>query len=515
MFILTGFLTLSGCGGGEAGGGRWNKPATPPTVTDATAPRLIATGAADGATGLLVNRASTATFSEPMNPATLVSPATSYTVKETLSGADVAGAVTYSGNTATFKPNSNLKPDTQYTSTITTAARDLSGNSLISGSKPNPWKWTTSAAPGTDTIAPLVTITNPADAALNVPVNKKINATFSEAMNPATVNTANFTVKQTVAGTNVAGTVTYDLQNNLATFSPLTNLSPDTSYTVTVTDGVKDLAENALVVPAAGGVPVPNPWIFTTAGASVPVAPLAINLGKAASFGIASQAGLTSTGVTVIDGDVALYPLATCTDATGNAGASRDCLVKTYSSPTGMTVNGSIFWAGDSFDSGATALAVTTDLNVAWTEARSKVPTQLPIAGDEIGGKTLIPGVYRNATLGLSANGIATLDAQNDADAIFIFQVDSSFVDSGTPLLPTEIRLINGAQARNVWFVTGLDITIGSGSTWNGNILAGRTAVVNHSSTVVGRVLAGASGAGAITLTGASSPSRTSISVPQ
>ena len=180
-----------------------------------------------------------------------------------------------------------------------------------------------------------------------------------------------------------------------------------------------------------------------------------------------------------------------------------------------MTVNGSIYWAGDPYDNGGTANSVTNDLNVAWTEGRNKVDTQGAIAADEIGGKTFIPGVYHNAALGLAAGGAAILDAQNDANAIFIFKVDSSFVDSGILGNESRIDLINGAQARNVWFVTGLDITIGSGTKWNGNILAGRTATINDSSTVNGRVLGGASGAGAITLTGAAAPSVITITVPQ
>lgn len=56
---------------------------------------------------------------------------------------------------------------------------------------------------------------------------------------------------------------------------------------------------------------------------------------------------------------------------------------------------------------------------------------------------------------------------------------------------------------------------IGSRTIWNGNLLAGRTATVLDGSTVMGRVLAGASGAGAITLTGAAAPSLTSITVPE
>jgi len=484
-------------------------------TADTTAPKLITTGAADGDTGLPINRDATATFSEPMDATTLVNPATSFTMKESASGISVAGVVTYLGNTATFNPNIDLKPNTKYTLTITTGAKDLAGNALAAGLRANPWSWTTGGA--ADVTAPTVTLTNPVDLATLVPIDKKINATFSEPMRLSTMITSNFTVKETVSGTDVPGTVAYDTTNNIATFSPQTSLTPDTSYTVTVTNGATDLAGNALVVPAVGGVPKPNPWAFRTAPATVPPVPLAINLRGAASFGIASRAGLTSTGVTVINGDVALHPLATCTDSTGNAGASQACLVKTYASTTGMTVNGSIYWAGDPFDNGGTANSVTNDLNIAWTEGRNKVDTFGPgsIAGQQLAGKTLIPGIYHEANLGLAAGGLAIFDAQNDSNAIFIIKVDSTFVDSGTLLLPTEIRLINGAQARNVWFVTGLDITIGSGTKWNGNILAGRTASVLNGSTVNGRVLGGASGAGAVTLTGAASPSVTTISVPQ
>jgi hypothetical protein len=238
-----------------------------------------------------------------------------------------------------------------------------------------------------------------------------------------------------------------------------------------------------------------------------------INLGSAATFGIASRAGLTSTGVTVVNGDVALYPTPTCTDSTGNAGATQTCSVQTYSSSMGMTVNGKIYFAGDPFDNGVTANSVTNDLNSAWTEGKNKVDTMGPIAGDEMGFKTLFPGVYHNASLRLAAGGVATLDAQNDAKAVFIFKVDGGFTDSGNLSLPSRIDLINGAQTRNVWFVIGGNVTIGSATNWNGNILAGGSITVNNGSTVKGRVLGGAAGAGAVTLAGAAS-SVTTISVP-
>ena len=494
-------------------------------TADTTTPLVIATnaygttGVLTGATGLLVNRDSTATFNETMDPASIT--AATFTVTCAAPCVSPAGAVSYIGTTATFNPTSDLAPGTTYTSTITTGAKDLAGNALAANYV---WDWSTAAGavPG-DTVAPTVTITNPAALAIDVPVTQSINATFSEEMRQATMITTNFTVTETATpNVKLAGTVAYDVANNIATFNPDSNLLPDTDYTVTVTNGAQDVAGNALVVPAAGGLPVPNPWTFRTAAAVVPPPALAINLGGAATFGIASQAGLTSTGVTVVNGDVALYPTATCTDSTGNNGASQTCLVKTYASTggTGMAVNGSIYFAGDPFDNGGTANSVTSDLNIAWVEGKNKVDTfAVGFLGGQLGGvgpagKILLPGVYHEAALGLAAGTVTTFDAQNDANAVFIIKVDSSFVDSGTLLLPTQIKLANGAQARNIWFVAGLDITIGSGTTWNGNILAGRTATVNNGSSVMGRILAGASGAGAFTIVGAATPSVTTITVP-
>ena len=349
-------------------------------VADTTAPRIIITGAIDGASGVPTNGSSTATFSEIMKSSTLVSASpstaagTAFTVCAVAAPngvcvTPVAGVVSYSGTTATFKPDSLLTASTWYKSTVSIAAKDVAGNALVSGLVPNPWSWQTGT--GKDMTPPTVTVTNPANVATNVPVGNSINATFSEAMSQATMISANFTVQETVTTNNVPGTVSYDALANIATFKPLSALLANTDYTATVTGGATDLAGNALVVPASSPK---NPWTFRTALAG-PAAPLAINLRSAASFGIASRAGLTTTGVTVINGDVALYPLASCTDATGNAGASQTCLVKTYTSVTGMSVNGSIYWAGDPFDNGATANTVTNDLNIAWTEGQNKVDT--------------------------------------------------------------------------------------------------------------------------------------------
>src|SRR5205085_70291 len=119
-----------------------------------------------------------------------------------------------------------------------------------------------------------------------------------------------------------------------ATFVPTSLLAGDTTYSATITAGAKDMGGTA--------IPADFPWSFKTV-APAPQA-LALNLGSAASFGIAASAGLTSTGQTVVNGDVALSPTATCTDATGGAPGSS-CLSNKYAKPLGLTVNGSIFYA--------------------------------------------------------------------------------------------------------------------------------------------------------------------------
>ena len=127
-----------------------------------------------------------------------------------------------------------------------------------------------------------------------------VSATFSAPMDPLTI-TAPGTFTLAVAGANgaaVTGTVTYDSQTNIATFTPTANLTANTQYTATVTNAAQDLSGNAL----AAGL-VPNPWNFTTGSAAGPVGP---NLASAQPFGaFGGGAGITNQGInTVINGDI-------------------------------------------------------------------------------------------------------------------------------------------------------------------------------------------------------------------
>src|SRR6185436_7427832 len=98
-----------------------------------------------------------------------------------------------------------------------TGARDLAGNALFTAFS---WSFTTGATP--DTTAPSVSATVPANGATAVPINQTINATFSEPMDPLTINTAS--LKLVGPGTLVTGTVAYDVNSRIATLNPVSNL---------------------------------------------------------------------------------------------------------------------------------------------------------------------------------------------------------------------------------------------------------------------------------------------------
>ena len=215
---------------------------TPPGPPGA-APTVTSTSPASAATGVPITTKIIVTFSKAMDPSTIT--ASTFTLKRGTTS--VAGTVTYTGVTATFAPSSNLAASAAHTATITTGAKDPAGNALAANFV---WSFTTGALP--DTTPPLVTFTSPASAATGVPINTKILVTFSEAMDPLTITTATFTLKQ--GTTPVSGTVTF--ASRTATFNPVSNLAASTVYTATITTGAKDPAGNAL---AANFV-----WSFTT-----------------------------------------------------------------------------------------------------------------------------------------------------------------------------------------------------------------------------------------------------------
>jgi len=468
---------------------------------DTTAPTVTSTDPANIAIGVALNKIIAATFSEAMDPLTIT------TATFTLAGpgvTPVAGTVIYVGVTATFAPTIALAANTAYTATITTGAKDLAGNALASNFV---WTFTTGAAP--DTTPPTVGSTNPANVAVGVCINKTINATFSEAMDPLTITTATFTLAVS-GGASITGVVAYDALTNIATFNPVGNLAATTNYTATIkggVGGVEDLAGNPL---AADKVTT-----FTTGGATCTTAPV---LGAAAPFGnFGGAGGITNQGITtVINGDI------------GTTGAStlitgfHDVTVP-YAPPSGCIytetplnvgpVNGAIYTAAGAtipsvscpLEGTAATAAVATAASLAATAAFNAISPAILLGGiavenvaacpscgggapagpGQLGGRTLPPGIYTSTpgTFSIGAlgdpAGNLTLDAGGDANAVWVFQMAAGtgtltvgLTGPATPATPIQVLLINGAQAKNVFWYAPAGATIGTGSTMVGTILS-------------------------------------------
>lgn len=128
------------------------------------------------------------------------------------------------------------------------------------------------------------------------------------------------------------------------------------------------------------------------------------------------------------------------------------------------------------------------DLTTAYDDTHTR-GTLTGTTGSDLSGQTLQGGVYAATTspkapLGLT--GTLTLDGAGDPDSVFIFQSDSTLITGSGSV----VQLINGAQECNVYWQVLSSATLGSGSTFVGNILALTTISMQDNVTVHGRALA-------------------------
>jgi hypothetical protein len=437
-------------------------------------PTVIATIPLNGATAVPLNQIVSATFSTAMNPATINS--TTFTL--TGPGTTVVpGLVAYAaiGNTLTFTPTANLTPGTLFTATITTGAKDLAGTALAANSV---WTFTTGVA--VVVTPPAIVSTKPANQATNVPLNQAVSATFSEAMNPLTITTGTFKLSGP-GGTGVAGTVSYDAINFIATFTPTSPLTASSIYTATVTNGVTNLAGTPL-----GTTGPPNPWTFTTGAAVIPP-PIVLGPTILLFGGFGGPAGITNQGLnTVVNGDIGTTGASTL--ITGFYDKSIAAVAGVYPCSYTITplnvglVNGAIDTAPPPptvacpSEGTAVTMAVATE---ALLEAQTAYNTlkNLPpgnvLPTNELGNLTLAPGTYTSASFYDISAGPLTLDAQGDPNAIWIFQM-GTYLTVGTPSASESIVLTGGAQAKNVFWQVGSAATInyGGGGTMVGTIIS-------------------------------------------
>jgi len=383
--------------------------------------------------GVGTNRAVAVVFSQPMDPASINT--------STFVVAGVAGTVTYdvANKIAAFKSSADYTANTMYSATITTGARDTSGTPLAAAFN---FSFTTRATK--DNSPPDVFAINLAAGATCVPLNQKIAVTFDEQMDSLTINS------NTVFIVGVAGTVTYDVVSQTATFTPSADLAANTKYTIMVTTGVHDM----------GGVPLAAPYSqtfttgpCTTGGQIVALCPFI------GGFSVLAGSTVTNTGSTTVSGEVGLSP---GTSVTGF--------------PPGLS-SGGIHIAD-----GAAAQAQAA-LTAGYIDAAGR-SGGTSVSGDLV-GRTLTAGVYKS-TSSLAVTGDVTLDAQGDPNAVFIFQIASTLTTGSG----SHVILANSAKACNVFWQVGSSATLGTHSEFKGNILALTSITITTGVNLEGRALA-------------------------
>ena len=485
--LLSAFV--AGCGGGGLDPILGSPGLGGATLSDTSRPTVVLTLPAAGAQAAANNTKVTATFSKAMAPATIPG---SFTLTNTTLGTAVSGTVSYSvaARTATFTPTGGtLASNSQFTATITAAATDLAGNALAGNAAVSPnggsHVWTFATGGVGDLVAPTVTRISPADASTGVCLTKAVSATFSEPMDVSSIDTTTFVV--TDNGVAVPGSVAYDATTQVASFVP-TNAAGFAASKVFVATlksgsaGVKDLAGNAMATDRT--------WGFTTGTLACAAG---VNLRSAASFGaFGGAAGVTNQGInTVVGGN--LGTTAACTLITGfHDGAN----VYTQTPLNIGAVNGSIYCAPPAPGTSATMTIATqarSDAQAAYNELAALPPGGDPGAG-QLGGLVLAPATYTSAggTFAVTS-GDLTLDAAGDANAVWVFQ-SAAALTVGLSATPRAVRLVNGAQAKNVYWQVGSAARIEDRSTMVGTIIAPSgvtisTAGQTAQTTLVGRAI--------------------------
>ena len=350
---------------------------------------------------------------------------------------------------------------------------------------------------------PTAISSNPSNGDSNVPVRihngttnvvsvKVLTATFSEAMDPATITPLGvFTLRDNTLGIDVPGVVTMNAANTIATFTPnVATLNANTSYTATISTAAKN----------AGSITaMPNPvaWSFTTMGASSAnqatpfVGQAPVDLLSAGNFVILAKTTITDVPASAITGNIGLSPgtgfavKVTCAEMAlgqiytvdaGYVGADMTCVAPGPGANKTLVDN------------------AVADMGTAYAEAAARtLPDATELGAGNISGLTFYPGLYKWST-SVNINTDVTLDAKGDTNAVWIFQIagDLTVAPAGSVPLGIKVILSGGAKASNIfWQVGGLTgATLGTYSTFNGTILSAKQAIANTGAVVNGRLFA-------------------------
>ena len=204
-----------------------------------------------------------------------------------------------------------------------------------------------------------------------------------------------------------------------------------------------------------------------------------VNLGTAGNFVILAKSGISTVPTSVITGDIGVSPI----DSTAITGFS---LVLTAASPfaTSAMITGKVYAPGYADPTPAYLTTAVGDMQTAYTDAAGRtIPDFTELGAGQIGGLTLVPGLYKWGTDVLISSDVTLNGGPND---VWIFQIAGKITQANG----TQIHLTGGALAKNVFWQAFGDVTLGTTAHFEGIIMAQTSISLGTGASINGRLLA-------------------------
>jgi hypothetical protein len=209
-----------------------------------------------------------------------------------------------------------------------------------------------------------------------------------------------------------------------------------------------------------------------------------VNLGTAGRYAVLSEAGISTVPPSAITGDMGVSPIA----ATGITGFSLTLDASNVFS-TSPQVTGKVYAADYASPTPANLTTAIGDMQHAFTEAAGRSPDVTELAGGNLGGLTLFPGVYKWSTSVLIPTSVTLRGLATD---VWIFEIaqDLTLSNSASVKLRSSLPLgLLGAQAKNVFWQVSGGVTLGSSAHLEGIVLAKTAIALGSTASVNGRLL--------------------------
>ncbi|WP_236614010.1 ice-binding family protein [Nafulsella turpanensis] len=316
----------------------------------------------------------------------------------------------------------------------------------------------------TDSTRSAVSTTDPQNKAIDIAKNKVIKITFTEEMDASTINAFTFTLKK--GTTEVEGTVAYSAK--VATFTPSADMDAHLEYKAMISMEAKGVDGQNLASATE--------WSFTTGEeAQEPLA--VVELGAAGNYVILAKTAINNNPTSSITGDMGISPAATSyitgfslTDATGYA--------------TSAQVTGKVYGADMADPTPINLTTAVENMITAYNDAASRPsPDFTELGTGNIGGRTLSAGLYKwSNTVSIPTD----LTISGGPNEVWIFQIAGDLAVSSA----VNITLSGGAQAKNIFWQVGGEVTLGTTSGFKGIILSMTGVTLGTGATHEGRILA-------------------------